>query len=92
MVSFGKTTLAALATAVVVAGCGGTANPTNPRFYLVKTQAGYANVYWFQVGNVPGTPHAVYLGTSNADVQANLSKAAAELGVPLGNITNTTSP
>jgi hypothetical protein len=88
---YGKRALAALATAVAVAGCGTSATALNPRYWLVKTCCGnYANVYVYPPGNVAGTAHAVYLGTSNAAVQANLGAAAARLGIPIGNITNTT--
>ena len=90
MSSLRTTVVGALATAVAVAGCGasGTTVTKNPRYWLVKVEGNYANIYAYPEGTVPGKVRAIELGTTEAAKRSQLDQAAAQLGVPVSHITD----
>jgi len=79
---------AAVCTALVAAGCGGSTSTKGASDWMVKVSGNYANVYLYPTGTFPGSTERVDLGPSGFKNKTAVSQAAARLGVPVANVTN----
>jgi hypothetical protein len=89
MVMNRRWTIAAIASSLVVAGCGvGSSTSAPGSDWMVKVQGSFANIYAYPDGTFPGTSARVNLGPSGAHNSAAVAHAAARLGIPVANVTN----
>lgn len=82
------TAVAAVATALVAAGCGSSTSTKGGSDWMVKVTGNYANVYFYPKGTFPGSTERVNLGPSGVKNKTTVSRAATKLGVPVANVTN----
>ena len=82
------TAAAAVAVALLAAGCGSSTPATGGSDWMVKVNGNYANVYLYPANTFPGTTQRVDLGPSGFENKTTVSSAAANLGVPIANVTN----
>jgi hypothetical protein len=80
--------IAAIGCALTISACGSSSSSKGGSDWMVKVSGNFANIYLYPEGTHPGASERVNLGPSGAKDQAAVTKAAGQLGVPAGNVTN----